>query len=110
VAEAIDFKFDTQLGFAKDHHKITPIGKSGHGLGPGELPKMLWFHFNMYTMAEARDFKFGKQLGFAKPHHKRRQSKSGRDHELEKLPYIWGSHLIFLQRPRCPLSVSGASC
>ena len=26
-----------------------------------------------------------------------------------KLPYIWGSRLIFLQRPRCPLSVSRAS-
>ena len=27
-----------------------------------------------------------------------------------KLPYIRGSPLIFLQLPRCPLSVSGASC
>jgi len=31
---------------------------------------MLWFHFNIYTMAAARDFKFGTQLGFAKAHHK----------------------------------------
>jgi len=29
---------------------------------------------------------------------------------LGKLPNIWGTPLIFLQRPRCPLSVSGASC
>ena len=29
---------------------------------------------------------------------------------LGKLPNIWGFPLIFLQRPRCPLSVSGASC
>jgi len=27
-----------------------------------------------------------------------------------KLPYIWGSPLVFLQQPHCPLSVSGASC
>jgi len=25
MAEASDFKFGTQLGFAKTHHKITPI-------------------------------------------------------------------------------------
>jgi len=27
TAEASDFKFGTQLGFAKAHHKITPRGK-----------------------------------------------------------------------------------
>jgi len=70
TAEASDFKFGTQLGFAKAYHKITPIGKSGHGLGLGELTKILWFHVNIYTIAEARDFKFGTQLGFAKAHHK----------------------------------------
>ena len=46
TAEACDFKFSTQLGFAKAHHKITPGGKSGCGLGLGELPKMLGFPFN----------------------------------------------------------------
>ena len=66
TAGASEFKFGTQLGFAKAHHKITPIGKSGRGLGLGELPKILWFHVNIYTMAEARDFKFSTQLGFAK--------------------------------------------
>ena len=70
MAEASHFKFDAQLGFANDHHKITPIGKSGHGLGLWELPEIVWFHFNIYTMAEARDFKFGTQLGFAKAHYK----------------------------------------
>ena len=29
--EAIDFKFGTQLGVAKAHHKITSGGKSGGG-------------------------------------------------------------------------------
>ena len=38
------------------------------------------------------------------------RGKSGRGLRLEKLPNIWSSPLIFLQRPRCPLSVSGASC
>jgi len=27
TVEASDFKFGSQLGFAKTHHKITPIGK-----------------------------------------------------------------------------------
>ena len=62
MTEARDFIFGTQLGFAKARHKITSIGKSGHGLG------------------------------------------------LEKLPYIWGFTVIFPQWPRCPLSVSRASC
>jgi len=38
MAEASDFKFGVQLRFAKAHHKITPIGKSGHGLGLEALP------------------------------------------------------------------------
>ena len=50
MTEVSDFKFDTQLGFAKDHHKITPIGKSGHGLALGELLKSLRSHFNIHTM------------------------------------------------------------
>jgi len=33
TAEASDFKFGVQLGFAKAHHKITPRGKSGVALG-----------------------------------------------------------------------------
>jgi len=70
MAEASGFKFGTLLGFANAHHKIAPIEKSGHDLGLGKLPKILWFHFNVYTMAEARGFKFGTQLGFAKAQHK----------------------------------------
>ena len=41
IAEASDFKFGTQLGSVKAHHKITPRGKSEGGLGLGELPKIL---------------------------------------------------------------------
>jgi len=33
TAEASDFKFGTQLGFAKAYHKITPREKSGVALG-----------------------------------------------------------------------------
>jgi len=33
MAKASDFKFGTQLGFAKAHHKITPIGNVGMALG-----------------------------------------------------------------------------
>jgi len=43
TAEDSVFKFGTQLVFAKAHHKITPRGKSGGGLGLGELPKILGF-------------------------------------------------------------------
>ena len=67
TAETSDIKFGTQLGFAKTHHKITPIGKNGHGPGLGELSEIFRFHFNIYTMAEARDFKFGTQLVCQRP-------------------------------------------
>jgi len=40
MAEASDFRFGTQLGFAYAHHKITPKEKSGGGLVLGELPKI----------------------------------------------------------------------
>jgi len=33
TAEASEFKFGTQLGFAKTHHKITPRAKVGAALG-----------------------------------------------------------------------------
>ena len=82
MAETSDFKFGTQLGFAKAHHKIKPIGNSGHGFGLGELPKILQFHVNIYTM-------------WAWPW-------------VRDAPVYLG--FPFLQGPRWPLSVSGASC
>ena len=39
MAEASDFKFGTQLGFAKAPDKITPVGKSGCGPGLGNSSK-----------------------------------------------------------------------
>ena len=33
MAETSDFKFGTQLGFAKTHHKAIPRGKVGVALG-----------------------------------------------------------------------------
>jgi len=37
--------------------------------GPGEIPEISGFSFNISATAEASDFKFGTQLGFAKAHH-----------------------------------------
>ena len=111
IAKASDFKFGTQLGFAKAHHKITRRRKGGLGAELVDLPKIWGFPFYIYTMAEASDLKFGTQLGFAKAHHKiTLTGKSGCVLGLWKLPNICGSRLIFLKRPHCPLSVSGASC
>ena len=66
TAEASDFKFGAQLGFAKPCHKITPRGKSRNGLGLGELLIILGFPYNISAMAGASDLKFGAQLGFVK--------------------------------------------
>jgi len=46
TAEPSDFKFGTQLGFAKAHHKTTQR-KSGRGLGLGKLPYIRGFPFNI---------------------------------------------------------------
>ena len=70
MAKAIDFKFGSQLGFAKVHHKITPRGKSRGGLAPGKLVKILGFPYNISATSEASDFKFGLHLEFAKAYHK----------------------------------------
>ena len=45
TAEASDFKFGAQLGFAKAHahHKITRRRKDGRGPGLEELPKIWGF-------------------------------------------------------------------
>jgi len=40
TAEASDFRFGTQLGFAKALHKITRRRKDGHGPGLGVFPKI----------------------------------------------------------------------
>ena len=42
MAAASDFKFGTQLRFAKAHHKI-PHGTKGRGPGLEELPEIFGF-------------------------------------------------------------------
>ena len=59
MAKASDFKYGTQLEFAKAHHKITPRGQSANILG---------FPYNISATAWAGDFKFGTHLEFAKAH------------------------------------------
>jgi len=91
MAEASEFKFGMQLGFAKAHQTITPRGKSGCGPGLGELPKISRAPFNISATAEASDFKFGMLLGFAKAHHKiTRRGKSRHGPVLLELPKILG--------------------
>jgi len=52
TAEASDFKFGVQLGFAKAHHKIPRRRKRGRGPGLGEFPKIWGFPFKIYAMAD----------------------------------------------------------
>jgi len=91
TAEAIDFKFSMQLGFAKGHHKITTKRKSGRGSELGKLPKILGFFFNVSATAETSDFKFGTQLWFAEGHYKiTPRGESGRGPALRELSNNWG--------------------
>jgi len=65
MAEASDFKFGVELGFAKSNYKVTPKdNKSGRVYRLGSSQK-LGVSFNIYAMAETSDFKFGTQVGFA---------------------------------------------
>jgi len=52
--------------------------ESGHGLGLGELPKIVGFPYNISAMAGASDFKFGMQLEFAKAYDKITRRRKGR--------------------------------
>jgi len=82
TAEASDFKFGTQLGFAKAHYKITPRGKSGHG----------------YNIAGASDFKFLHAARVCKvPWKIIRRRKDKRGPGLGVLTQIWGFPSIFTQ-------------
>jgi len=67
MAEAGDFKFGTQLGFAQAHHKSS-TGKVGLVLVCG-FPQNLGLAFDISTLTEANDFKVGIRLGFAKADH-----------------------------------------
>jgi len=74
-------------------------------------PQNFGFPYNISATAEASDFKIGTLLVFDKAHNKTTpREKSGRGLGLGKLPNIWCLPLIFLQRLRWPLSISGASC
>ena len=98
-AEASEFKFGMQLGFAKAHHKITPRGKIGCGPWLRELPNILGSPFNISATAEASDFTFSMQLKFAKAHHKiTPREKKWPWPWAGELPDILGSPVIFMQR------------
>ena len=58
TAEASDFKFSAQLGFAKDQQKSHAEEKGAWPWIKGS-PTIWRFPFNIYTMAEDSDFKFG---------------------------------------------------
>jgi len=70
MAEASDFNFGTQLGFAEAHHKISPRRKCGGALGRGKLLKILGFPYNISATAGTSDFKFGMHVEFTKSHQK----------------------------------------
>jgi len=70
TAGVSDFKFGTQLGFAKAHHKITPVGKSGVGLGLGKLPNISGFCIIFLQRLGLETENLVHSLGLPKAHHK----------------------------------------
>ena len=62
TAEASDFKFGIQLGFAMFIINSHPEKKWAWPWARG-APLNWEFHFNIYAMAESIDFKFGTQFG-----------------------------------------------
>jgi len=67
TAEASDFKFGTQLVFAKAHHIITPRGKRVGGLGLGELPKILGFPYNIMQRLGLASSNLARSWGLPRP-------------------------------------------
>jgi len=62
MVEATDFKFGTELGFAKSNYKITPKDKRGRSSRLRSSQKFAGFQFNISAVAESSNFKFGTQL------------------------------------------------
>ena len=107
---ASNFEFGMQLEFAKASDKITRRMKGRHGPKQGVLSKIWGFPSIFTQWLKLATSNLVHSLCLPRPTKNHTQRKSRRSLGLEKLPNIWGSPLIFLQRPRCPLSVSGASC
>jgi len=105
-----DFKIGTRLGFAKAHHKIPYRRKCTRGPRLEEFPKILQFPFNICAATKLVTSNLAYRWGLPRP--------TIKPHPKEKWTHPWdrkafkylGFTLVFLQRPRCPLSVSGASC
>ena len=107
---ASDFKFGMQLEFVKAHDKITRRRKGRHGPALGVLPKIWGFPSIFTQWLKLAPSNLVHNLGLPRTTENHTQRKSRRSLGLGKLPNICGSPLIFLQRPGCPLGVSGASC
>ena len=90
TAEASDFKFVVQLGFAKDHHKITCRRKSGRGCGLGEFSKFggSLSIFTQWLKLATSNLVDG--LGLPRPIIKSHTRKSGCGLSLGELPKISG--------------------
>ena len=67
TAEDSDFKFNTQLGFAKAHQKSTPRGKSGCGLGLVELPRIVGFPLIFLQRLELATSNLVHSFGLPRP-------------------------------------------
>ena len=67
MAEASDFKFGTQFGFAKAHYKITTIGKSGHVLELGKVAKFCGSTSIVTQWLKLRTLSLVHSLGLPRP-------------------------------------------
>jgi len=97
MTKASDFKFGTQLGFAKAHYKITPIGKVDVALGYGSSQKFRGSPLIFVQQLKLATSNLACNFGWPRPTIKTTtRGKIVRGLGLGKLPYIWGSLLIFL--------------
>jgi len=78
MAKASDFKFGTQLGFAKAHYKITSRGKNGGGFGLGELPKIVGFPMIFLQQLGLATSNLARRWGLPRPIIKITRSRKGR--------------------------------
>ena len=98
------------LEFAKAHDNTTRRRKGRHGPALGVLPKIWGFPSIFTQWLKLATSNLVHTWVCQDPPENHTQRKSRGSLGLGKLPNICRSPLIFLQRPRCPLSVSGASC
>ena len=91
TAEASDFKFGKQLGFAKAPYKITPIEKSGGGLEIVDFPIFWGFSIIFLQRLKLATSNLARSWGLHRPITKSHAEEKGSWPSAREIQKNWDS-------------------